>query len=198
MKRLEHLSCEESLRELELFSLEKRRLREIFSMYIKTWNGGCKDPPLCKSKALFSDAQCPDENQWEQNRTWEVPSDHQDTLFYCEGAWALTGTGCPEGLWSLPPWDHQKPPGHGPGQAALGGPAWGPGPDGPQRSLPASTILRLCCWQAWQENCHFLLPYIHIPSVGEVTKLGICTQPRKQVCKVLIYGGHIYGTRSFK
>ena len=36
-----------------------------------------------------------------------------------------TGTGNPERWWSLPPWDLQKPSGHGPRQLALGGPAWG-------------------------------------------------------------------------
>jgi len=36
MKGLDHLSCEKSLRELVLFSLEKRSLREILSVCINT------------------------------------------------------------------------------------------------------------------------------------------------------------------
>jgi len=36
IKGWQHLSCEERLTELELFSLEKSRLKEISSMYINT------------------------------------------------------------------------------------------------------------------------------------------------------------------
>lgn len=37
IKRLEHLSCDEKLGEVELFSLEKRRLRGILINIIYTW-----------------------------------------------------------------------------------------------------------------------------------------------------------------
>jgi len=42
MKWLKCLFYEESLRELELFSLEKRRLRGILSVYANTWRKGAK------------------------------------------------------------------------------------------------------------------------------------------------------------
>ena len=42
MKGLEHLSYEERLIDLGLFSLEKRRLRETLSMYINTQREGAK------------------------------------------------------------------------------------------------------------------------------------------------------------
>jgi len=42
IKALEYLSYEERLRELGLFSLEKRRLRGVFSMLINTCRKGAK------------------------------------------------------------------------------------------------------------------------------------------------------------
>lgn len=42
---LEHLSCEEGLRDLGLLSLKKRRLSGILSMYINTRKGGAKMEP---------------------------------------------------------------------------------------------------------------------------------------------------------
>jgi len=42
IKCLKHLSYEKSLRELGLFSLEKRRLKGILPMYINTQRQGAK------------------------------------------------------------------------------------------------------------------------------------------------------------
>ena len=54
--------------------------------------------------------------------TQEAPSEHQETLFNCEGARVLAqvaqGSGGVSILGGI-----KKPSGHGPGQPALGGPA---------------------------------------------------------------------------
>jgi len=38
------------------------------------------------SQTLFSGAQGQAQRQWAQTETWEAPSEHWETLFYCEGA----------------------------------------------------------------------------------------------------------------
>ena len=61
----------------------------------------------------FGGAQGQEKRQWAQTEAQEVPFEHQETLFHCEGE----VVGCP----SLR--DIQKLSGHGPGKPALGGPA---------------------------------------------------------------------------
>ena len=80
MKGLEHLSCEESLRELGLFKPEaEQALGDLMDvMDVNTWGGAREgDTPR-----LFSGgAQRQDKRRWAQTETQEAPSDRQETLF---------------------------------------------------------------------------------------------------------------------
>lgn len=87
---------------------------EILLMHINTWR---------ESQALFSSAQWQDQRQWTQTETQEVPSEHQETLLYCDGNWALEQVAKKDcGVSILR--DTQKLSRHGAGQPALGDPAW--------------------------------------------------------------------------
>ena len=81
-----------------------------------------------QSQALFSGAQWQDQSHLAQTETQEVASQHQETLFHCEGDWGLakvTQGGCRVSIHG----DIQKPSGHGPGQLPQGVSAWAAGLD---------------------------------------------------------------------
>lgn len=96
------------MRQLRLFSLEKRRPRGI--------------SPICKNiKGKGATRTEPGSFQW-CPVTQEVPSKHQGTLFSCKGDLALAEVTQRGGRVSTPR-DIKKLPGRGPGQPAVGGPA---------------------------------------------------------------------------
>jgi len=84
VKRLEHLIYEERLRHLGLLTLEQIR-GDVINVYkipqVRVQTG--------QSQALFSGAQCQDWRQWAQPETQEVPFEHQETVFHCDGDRAL-------------------------------------------------------------------------------------------------------------
>lgn len=82
INRLSHLSYEEYLRELELLSLEKRRLRgSVISLIAyKYLKEGCKeDQHRIISVVLIAKRK----RQGAKTGTQEVRREHQRTLFYC-------------------------------------------------------------------------------------------------------------------
>ena len=86
----------------------------------KPLQAGCREDGA--SGCSSSGAQGQDQRSWAQTGTQEVPFEHQETLFHCEGDGALAQVaqgGCGVSILG----DTQKPSGHGLGQQTLGGPA---------------------------------------------------------------------------
>lgn len=80
-----HLSYNKRLKEQELFNLE-RRLRGISSTVTQKPKGRVQTG---RSQALSRGAHWQDKRQWANNARQEVPSEHQEILFHCEGYQAL-------------------------------------------------------------------------------------------------------------
>ena len=107
MKGPEHLSYKERLRELDLFRLKKRRLREDLRNAYKYLKGGCQEDGTRLFSAVPSNRTRGNGLKLKHMKFW-MWTWGRTSLFW---GWRSTGTGCPEGegLWSLLLWRYSKP-----------------------------------------------------------------------------------------
>lgn len=60
-------------------------------------------------RTLMLNIQWQGKSQWAQTEIQEIPFKHKKKKKKLLWGWWNTGTGCPEWLWSLPPWRYSKP-----------------------------------------------------------------------------------------
>jgi len=113
MKGLEHLSYEGRLR--ELLSLDRRRLKGNLTNMCKHLKEGCKDDGARLCPVVPSDGARSSGQELKHRR---VPLNVRRCFFAAQDAQG----GCEVSNLG----DTQNLGGHGPGQPALGGPAWAP------------------------------------------------------------------------
>jgi len=103
IRGLEHLSCDDRLRELGLFSLQKRRLQGDLIVAFQYLKGSCRKA----EEGLFT-RTCSDRTRGNgfNLKGGRFRLDVKKKFFAMR---ASTGTGCPEKLWLPPPWQCSRP-----------------------------------------------------------------------------------------
>lgn len=147
MKGLKPVSYKEKLGELELFTLEKRRVRVDLINKYKSLKGGCKEdsPTMFLMKA-----------QWQNKKQW-AQSWTEGSLCIREHFLTVKETEqqqkCSRRLWNLLLGNLQKLPECSPGYPAQGILGWaGVELDGLQSSLSTSTNLWFCDFSEMQDR----------------------------------------------